>query len=674
MTTTTDIDRLCIDTIRLLSIDAVQKANSGHPGLPLGAAPMAYALWDRFLRHSPSNPHWPGRDRFVLSAGHGSMLLYSLLYLTGYDLTLDDIKQFRQWGSRTPGHPEYGHAPGVETTTGPLGQGLGNAVGMAMAAKHLAAVYNRPGHEIVDHRIYVLCSDGDMQEGISHEAAALAGHLGLGNLIVLYDSNNVTLDGPAPLSMSDDLAERFASYGWHVQSVPEGMNVEAVAAAIQNAITVTDRPSLIICHTIIGYGAPHKQGTSSAHGAPLGADEVRLVKQNFGWDPDQSFVVPEEALAHMRRAVERGRQLEAEWQQRFEAYRRAYPDLAAQWERTQAGRLPDDWDRDLPTFAPADGPIATRDASQAVINALARRVPELFGGSADLSESTKTEIKDGGAFERETPAGRNIYFGVREHAMGAAVNGIVLHGGLRAFGGTFLAFYDYMRPPVRLAALMKIPAIFIYTHDSIGLGEDGPTHQPIEQLAGLRAVPQLWAFRPADANETAEAWRFALQHDDNYPVAIVLSRQKLPVIDRTRYASAAGLRRGAYVLAEAEGGAPDAIIIATGSEVHVALAARERLASEGIRVRVVSMPCMGLFRHQPREYRDSVLPPSIRARVVVEAASPLGWHEWSGADGTIIAIDRFGASAPGDVVMREYGFTAEHIAEETRKLVYALRG
>lgn len=666
MTTATNIDELCIDTIRVLAADAVQKANSGHPGLPMGAAAMAYALWTRFLRHSPSNPKFVDRDRFVLSAGHGSMLLYSLLYLTGYDLSLDDIKQFRQWESRTPGHPEYGVTPGVEITTGPLGQGFGNAVGFAMARKHLAAVYNRPGHEIVNHTIYTICSDGDLMEGLSHEAASLAGHLGLGSLIALYDSNDVTLDGPAELSLGDDAALRFEAYGWHVQTV-DGMNPDAVSEAIGVARAVTDKPSMIVCRTIIGYGAPHKQGTSAAHGSPLGPDEVKLVKERFGFDPNESFIVPGQVLEQMRGAVDRGKQLEAEWTEKFAAYERAYPDLAAQWMRTQAGRLPDGWDAGVPAFKPADGAVATRDASQKVINALAAKVPELFGGSADLSESTKTDVKDGGTFERDTPAGRNIYFGVREHAMGAAVNGIVLHGGLRSYGGTFLNFYDYMRGSVRLAALMKIASIFVYTHDSIGLGEDGPTHQPVEQLSGLRAVPDLWMFRPGDANETAEAWRYALQSPE--AIALVLSRQKLPVIDQERYGKASGVQRGAYVVADAEGGAPQVLLLATGSEVHLAMAAREQLAKDGIRARMVSMPCWALFERQPQAYRDSVLPPGVTARVSVEAASPMGWRRWVGDRGTIIGLDHFGASAPGETVMEKFGFTADHVANAARALI-----
>jgi transketolase len=665
--TATSIDELCINTIRVLSADAVQKANSGHPGLPMGAAALAYALWQNHLRHNPKNPKWHGRDRFVLSAGHGSMLLYSLLYLTGYDVSLDDIKQFRQWHSKTPGHPEYGDTPGVEVTTGPLGQGFANGVGMAMASKHLAAVYNRPGHAIVDDYIYAIVSDGDLMEGISHEAASLAGHLGLGNLIYLFDDNHVTLDAPADWSVNDDQPKRFEAYGWHVQCV-DGMDMNAVDAAIRNAQAVKDRPSLIACRTIIGYGAPHVQGTSEAHGKALGEDELRAAKQFFGFNPDEHFVVPGEALEHMRRAIDRGKQLEAEWNERFAAYERAFPELAAQFKRVMSGELPDGWDADIPVFTPADGAMATRSAQGKVLNALAPKVPELFGGSADLSGSTDTDMKGQGVFQKGNYAGRNIYFGVREHAMGAALNGMTLHGGVRPFGATFLAFYDYMRPPVRLAALMGIPATFVYTHDSIGLGEDGPTHQPVEQLAGLRSVPNLVMLRPADANETAEAWKVALQGKDG-PFAIVLTRQKLPIIDQTKYAQASGVAQGAYVLAEAEGGPPQVIIIATGSEVQLALEAREKLAGEGIRARVVSMPSWALFEKQPQRYRDAVLPPQVTARVSVEAGSPLGWRKWVGDRGIIIGLDHFGASAPGEIVMEKFGFTADHVAEAAKSLV-----
>ncbi|HLZ71407.1 MAG TPA: transketolase [Dehalococcoidia bacterium] len=669
MATATSIDQLCINTIRVLSADAVQKANSGHPGLPMGAAALAYALWQNHLRHNPKDPNWQGRDRFVLSAGHGSMLLYSLLYLTGYDLSLDDIKQFRQWHSKTPGHPEYGDTPGVEVTTGPLGQGFANGVGMAMAAKHLAAVYNRPGHAIVDDYIYGIVSDGDLMEGISHEAASLAGHLGLGNLIYLFDDNHVTLDAPADWSVNDDQPKRFEAYNWHVQCV-DGMDADAVDAAIRAAQAVKDKPSLIACRTIIGYGAPHVQGTSEAHGKALGEDELRLAKQFFGFNPDEHFAVPAEALAHMRRAVDRGAQLEAEWNERFAAYEKAFPELAAQFKRVMAGGLPRGWDADVPLFTPADGAMATRSAQGKVLNALAPKLPELFGGSADLSGSTDTDMKGMGVFQKSSLDGRNIYFGVREHAMGAALNGMTLHGGVRPFGATFLAFYDYMRPPVRLAALMGIPATFVYTHDSIGLGEDGPTHQPVEQLAGLRSVPNLVMLRPGDANETAEAWKVALQHKDG-PCAIVLSRQKLPIIDQAQYGKASGVARGAYVLAEADGGPPQVILIATGSEVQLVVEARAKLAAEGIRARAVSMPSWALFERQPQSYRDEVLPPPVTARVSIEAGSPQGWRRWVGDRGIVIGLDHFGASAPGEIVMAQFGFTADHVVAAAKSLVRA---
>ena len=667
MTTTTNIDELAINTIRVLSADAVEKANSGHPGLPMGAAALAYTLWVRFLRHSPSNPKFPDRDRFVLSAGHGSMLLYCLLYLTGYGLTLDDIKQFRQWGSRTPGHPEYRDTPGVETTTGPLGQGFANGVGMAMAAKHLAAVFNRPGHEIVDHYIYCICSDGDLMEGLSHEAASLAGHLGLGNMIYLYDYNLVTLDGPADLSLNDDPVTRFEGYHWHVQKI-DGMDPSAVEQAIREAQAVNDRPSLIVCRTHIGYGSPHFQDTSKAHGSALGGDEVKLVKERFDFNPNESFAVPGDVLEHTRQAIDRGKHLEGAWQQKFAAYKQAYPQLAAEWDRIHSGDLPQGWDADVPQFKPSDGPLATRSAQGKVLNALAPHIPELVGGSADLSGSTDTDLKGMGVMANGRYEGRNIYYGVREHAMAATMNGMTLHGGIRPFGGTFLNFYDYMRPAVRLAALMGVPVTFVYTHDSIGLGEDGPTHQPVEQLVGLRSVPNLVMIRPADANEVAEAWKIAVQGKGG-PFAVVMTRQKLPIFDRDKYAPASGLQRGAYVLADAEGGRPDVIIMATGSEVQLAVDAREKLAADGIEARVVSFPSWELFEKQPQSYRDLVLPPGVKARVSVEAASPLGWHQWVGDQGIVIGLDRYGASAPGEVVMTKLGFTTERVVEAARKVM-----
>ncbi len=696
------IEDLCINTIRTLSIDAVQKANSGHPGLPMGAATMAYVLWTRYLRHNPRNPDWPDRDRFVLSAGHGSMLLYSLLFLTGYDLTLDDLKQFRQWKSKTPGHPERGVTPGVEVTTGPLGQGFGNSVGLAIAERWLAARFNRPGHTMFDHCTYVIASDGDMMEGVASEAASLAGHLGLGRLIVLYDANEVTLSATTNVTFSEDVGGRFAAYGWHVQRI-DGHDAKAVDAALAAARAVEDRPSLIVARTHLGYGSPHRQDTYKAHGEPLGEEEVRLVKRAYGWPEDPPFYVPEEALKEFRGAVAQGEALEAAWKKRLDAYRAAHPDLADELTRVLAGELPAGWESRLPAFEAKDKPLATREASGATLNALAAVVPNLMGGSADLDPSTHTLLKGMGDFERpldgaaggaegsaEAPkaqgaaggawgyGGRSDHFGVREHAMGAILTGMALHGGPVPFGGTFLTFSDYMRPSVRLAALSEAHVIYVWTHDSIGLGEDGPTHQPVEHLPALRAIPNLVLLRPADATETVEAWRIALQHRTG-PVALVLSRQKLPILDRTVLAAAAGVARGAYVLTDGEapsGGEPadpDVILIATGSEVSLALAAHEHLARQGVRSRVVSMPSWELFEAQPQGYRDSVLPPSVRARVSVEAASPLGWERYVGSDGAVIGVSRFGASAPGAVIMREFGFTPEHVAETARAVLGRVR-
>ena len=640
-----------INSIRTLAIDAVQKANSGHPGLPLGAAPMAYALWQRHLRHNPRNPHWPDRDRFVLSAGHGSMLLYCLLYLTGYDLTLDDLKAFRQWGSRTPGHPEMHLTPGVEATTGPLGQGVGNAIGMAIAERALAHRFNRPGHVIVDHRTYAIVSDGDMMEGVASEASSLAGHLRLGKLIFLYDSNGVSLDGPTTLAFSrEDVGARYAAYGWQVLHVDDGdTDVDAIDAAITEAENDTTRPSMIVVRTTIGYGSPHKHGTSEAHGSPLGVEEVKLTKQALGFDPEKSFFVPDDAMAHFREAVARGAEAETAWTRRFDAYAKAEPELAAEFRRTLAGDLPEGWDRELPRFDPADAQ-ATRQAGGKALNALAKRVPEIVGGDADLSVSTSTALKDAGSFDGQTGAGRNLHFGVREHAMGAITNGIVYHRGLRPFAATFFTFSDYMRPAVRLAALNGLPVVFVWTHDSIGLGEDGPTHQPIEHLMSLRAMPNLAVVRPADANETVEAWRWALTQRTR-PVALVLSRQKLPVFERgSGFGQARELMRGAYVLADAPGGTPDVILI------------------------VVSMPCWEAFLEQDDAYRDDVLPPAVAARVSVEAGVTFGWERWIGAHGIAIGVDRYGASAPGEIVLREYGFTAAHVADAARESLARARG
>ena len=665
----TQIEQLSVNTIRTLAIDAVQKANSGHPGLPLGAAPMAYVLWQHHLRHNPKDPLWPDRDRFVLSGGHGSMLLYALLHLTGYGISLDDLKSFRQWGSRTPGHPEMHQACGIEATTGPLGQGAANAVGMATAERTLAHHFNRHGHTIVDHRTYALVSDGDLMEGVSAEASSLAGHLKLGKLVFLYDCNHVSLDGPTSLTFStENVVERYRAYGWQVLHVRDGnTDLAAIDAALVAAKADTSRPSLIVIETTIGYGSPHKQGTSEAHGSPLGVEEVALTKQALGWDPMREFYVPAQALSSFRTAIERGEQAQAEWQRRFEAYGQAYPELAAEWERMMRRELPPAWDDGIPSFSSADS-LATRQAGGKVLNAIAKRVPWLIGGDADLSVSTNTALIDAGSFDGQSGAGRNLHFGVREHAMGAIANGLAYHGGLRPFASTFFVFSDYMRPPVRLAALCGLPVIYVWTHDSVALGEDGPTHQPVEQLMAMRAMPNLVVIRPCDANETAEAWRWAMTHQTG-PVAIVLSRQKVPTLDRQRFANAVGLARGAYVLVDAEGGPLQAVIVATGAEVHVALAARDLLTAEGIGTRVVSMPCWETFAMQTAAYRESVLPASVHARVSVEAGVTFGWCRWIGDQGTAIGVDRFGASAPGEVIIEKLGLTANRVAAAVRTLV-----
>jgi len=680
------LDRLCVNTIRTLSIDGVQKANSGHPGMPMGAATMAYVLWTRHLRHNPRNPKWPDRDRFVLSAGHASMLLYSMLFLTGYDLAMEDIEQFRQWESRTPGHPENGRTPGVEVTTGPLGQGLANSVGLAIAERWLAATFNRQGDDIVDHYTYVLASDGDMMEGVAAEAASLAGRFRLGRLIVLYDANLITLSATTNITFSEDVGARFEAYGWHVQRI-DGQDTAAVDAALTTARAVEGRPSLIGARTHIGYGSPHKQDTWHAHGEPLGTEETRLTKRALGWPEDRSFYVPDEALSEFRKCIARGAELEAAWRLRVDDYRGVHPDTAAEFARALAGELPPAWEAKLPIFTSADGEMATRDAGGKAINALAAVVPNLVGGSGDLDPSTRTMMKGCGDFEspsvdqssNELPtqgtaggvwgyAGRNIHFGLREHAMAAIITGLALHGGLLPFGATFLSFSDYMRPAIRLAALSKARVIYVWTHDSIALGEDGPTHQPVEQLAGLRAMPNMMVIRPSDATETVEAWRVALQHTEG-PVGLVLTRQKLPVLDRRTLAPAAGLAQGAYILAESQGSAADVILIATGSEVPLALEARQLLVREGIRSRVVSMPCWELFDAQPQAYRDAVLPPSVHARVSIEAAAPFGWERYVGPAGAIIGVNRFGVSAPGPEVMREFGFTPKHITETAKAVL-----
>lgn len=663
---TPELENLCVNTIRTLAMDAVQKANSGHPGMPMGMADAAFVLWTRFLRHNPRNPKWVNRDRFVLSAGHGSMLLYSLLYLTGYDLPLEELMRFRQWESKTPGHPEYGPTPGVETTTGPLGQGFANGVGMALAERLLAARFNRPGFEIIDHYTYAIVSDGDLMEGISHEAAALAGHLRLGKLIYLYDDNGISIDGPTSLAYSDDVVARFQGYHWHVQRV-DGHDRAAVEAAIRAAQAETERPSLIICRTHIAYGSPHKQDTAEAHGAPLGEEEVRLTKRNLGWPEDAQFWVPQEVLAVFRRAVEEGIQREQAWNTLFTRYRAEYPDLAAELERVMAGELPEGWDAHLPVFQAGDKDIATRAASGRTLDVLVPAIPELIGGSADLTPSNNTRAKGVEIVKPGDFRGRYIHFGVREHGMGGILNGLALHGGLIPFGGTFLVFSDYMRPSIRLAAMMGLRVIFVFTHDSIFVGEDGPTHEPVEHLAALRAIPGLVVIRPADANETVEAWKVALTRRG--PTALALSRQNLPILDRSQLAPASELRKGAYVLADAANGQPDVILLATGSEVVLALEARKLLAAEGIQARVVNMPSWELFEQQPPSYQEAVLPPVITRRVAIEAAVRLGWDRYLGPEGIFIGMDRFGASAPYKVLAEKFGFTPQRVAEAARSLV-----
>ncbi len=659
-----------INTIRTLSMDAVQAANSGHPGAPMGAAPMAYVLWTRHLRHNPADPSWPDRDRFVLSAGHASMLLYSLLYLTGYDLPLDEIRNFRQWGSKTPGHPEYGLTPGVETTTGPLGSGVANAVGMAIAERMLAARFNRPGHTIVDHRTYALVSDGDLMEGIASEASSLAGTLGLGKLTFLYDDNEISIEGSTDLAFQEDVGERFRAYGWHVQHV-DGDDLEAVHGALRAAETVEDRPSIIVAATEIAHGSPNKAGSAAAHGAALGEDEVRLTKEVYGWPVEPAFHVPEETLAEFRVALEQGAARQAAWQERFEAYERAFPDEAAEWRRGVAGDLPQGWEAHLPAFSPDDGAMATRAASGKVLNALASVVPNLAGGSGDLAPSNNTLLSGYDDFAKGAWEGRNLRFGVREHAMGGIVNGMAVHGGLIPYGGTFLAFSDWMRGAIRLGAIMGCHSIYVFTHDSIGVGEDGPTHQPIEQLLALRAIPGLTVLRPADANETAAAWKVALERR-NGPTLLALTRQGVPVIaDRERVRE--GVPRGAYILDDAPDGSPDIILIATGSEVSLAREAASMLAAQGIAARVVSMPSWELFAGQHRSYQDQVLPPDVTARLAIEAGTSIGWERYVGDAGEVVGIDRFGASAPGKVMMERYGFTAEAVAERAVAVVARAR-
>jgi len=664
----TSIDNLAVSTIRTLSIDMINQANSGHPGLPMGAAPMAYELWAKHLKHNPANPHWFDRDRFILSAGHGSALLYSLLHLAGYGLGIEELKRFRQKGSKTPGHPEFGHTVGVEATTGPLGQGIGMAVGMAMAERHLAATYNREGHEIIDHFTYALCGDGDLMEGVAAEAASMAGHMGLGKLVVLYDSNDISLDGHLSFAFTESVAKRFESYGWQYLRVEDGNDLAAIGAALEEAKTDLHRPTLIEVRTIIGYGSPNKQGTKAVHGSPLGEEETALTKQAYGW-AHEPFTVPSEVEAHFAKIKDEGQTEEAAWNERYEAYKEAHPELAAQLELAIKGELPEGWDKDLPSYTTDMKAQATRETSGAALNAIAKNLPTLFGGSADLASSNNTTLKDFPVFDVKDYAGRNIWFGVREHAMGAAMNGISLHGGVRVYGGTFFVFSDYLRPAIRMAALMGQPVIYVFTHDSIAVGEDGPTHEPIEQLASLRAMPGLTIMRPADGNEVSEAYRYAIEQDEA-PVAMVLTRQALPVLEGTKEKARDGVRQGAYVLADpANGAKPQAILIATGSEVHLAVKAQAALAEKGIHVRVVSMPSWDRFEQQPKEYKDKVLLPDVTARVAIEMGSPFGWERYVGDGGTIIGIPTFGASAPGGQLIEDFGFTVDNVVAHTMRVM-----
>jgi transketolase len=660
-----------INSLRVLAMDAVEQAQSGHPGTPMALAPAAYVLWDRFLRFDPAHPDWPDRDRFVLSCGHASMLLYGLLHLSGFGVSLEDIRQFRQWGSNTPGHPERGHPPGVETTTGPLGQGVGNAVGMAIAERTLAERFNRPGSTLIGHRVWALVSDGDLMEGVASEAASLAGHLGLDRLTLIYDDNHITIDGETRLSFSEDVARRFEAYGWHVAPVADGNDLEGIAAALAAARDETRRPTLVILKTRIGDPAPTKGDTAAAHGAPLGKDEVQQTKAILGW-PATPFHVAPEAAAWREQCLTRGQELYRQWQEHLARYRSTHPADAAELEAWLSGSLPGDWGASLPVFTPADGPLATRQASAKVLNALATKIPNLMGGSADLAESTGSEIKGGGSFSA-TRVGRNIHWGVREHGMAACLNGMAAHGGLRPFGSTFLIFTDYFKPSIRLAGLMRLPVIYIGSHDSIGLGEDGPTHQPIEQLAMLRATPNVTVIRPADATETVEAWKAAIQRTDG-PTVLALSRQKLPILDRAILTPQGEASRGGYVLLDAPGDAPSVIVLATGAEVHLGLAAVHLLHAEGVQARLVSMPSWEIFAAQTPAYRAQVLPPTVRARVAVEAAASFGWHRWVGEQGEIIAIDRYGASAPADRLFREFGFTSEYIVAAVKRVLGRAEG
>jgi transketolase len=663
-----NLQDLCINTIRMLSAECVEKANSGHPGMPMGAAPMAYVLWTKFLKHNPQHPAWFNRDRFVLSAGHGSMLLYSLLHLTGYDLPLSELLNFRQWGSKTPGHPEYGLTPGVETTTGPLGQGFGNGVGMAIAERFLAATFNRPGYEIINHFTYAVVSDGDLMEGISHEAASLAGHLGLGKLIYLYDDNHVSIEGSTDLAFTEKRTLRFEAYGWHVQQVEDGNDLDAIEKAIVSAQEETRKPSFIAVRTHIGYGSPNKQDKASAHGEPLGKEELKLTKQKLGWPLEPEFHVPDEALKVFRTALEQGKAEEALWTSLLDGYRKAFPEQAKELDQWIKGELPEGWEKEIPVFPADPKGSATRAASGNVLNALAKRIKNLVGGSADLAPSNQTMIKGEGDFQSGHFGGRNFHFGVREHGMGAILSGMALHGGLIPYGGTFLIFSDYMRPAIRLAALMQLRVIYVFTHDSIGLGEDGPTHQPVEQLSALRAIPNLTVLRPCDASETAEAWRFALNHKKG-PIALVLTRQGVPVLDRSVFAPAAGLHQGAYVLAEPAKGKPDLLLMASGSEVHIAIEAAKKLEQKGISSRLVSMPSWELFDRQPESYRRDVVAPEIKARIAIEAGRTQGWWRYVGEKGDVVGIDHFGASAPYKILYEKFGITADRVVEKALKLL-----
>jgi transketolase len=678
-----DLDLLSINTIRFLAIDAVQKALSGHPGMAMGAAPMAYILWTRFLKHNPADPNWFNRDRFILSAGHGSMLLYSLLFLTGYSLSIEDIKQFRQWGSSTPGHPEYGLTPGVEATTGPLGQGLGNSVGIAAAEAWFSARFNRPGHEIIDHYTYSILSDGDLMEGVASEAASLAGHLKLGKLICLYDDNRVSLSASTGVTFTENRALRFEAYGWHIQNISDGNDIDALEKAINIARSITDRPSIILVRTHLGYGSPNKQDKFEAHGSPLGSDEVKLTKKSMGWPAEPPFYLPAEAISLFRKSLANGSRAEEEWNRKMSVYENVYPELASELKKMICGTVPEGWDSRIQAFETDHKGIATRTALGRMMNLTAPQLPSLIGGSADLDPSTFTALKGMGDFGNPDSfsadpqgssgggwnySGRNFHFGVREHGMGAILNGLALHGGVVPYGSTFLVFSDFMRPAIRLASIMGLHIIYIFTHDSIGLGEDGPTHQPVEQLFSLRAIPGLVVIRPGDANETVEAWKAAVEIK-GHPVALILSRQNIPVIDRAKYSDASGLRKGAYILAEADAGIPELILIATGSEVSLALAAREALAGKGISARVVSMPCWELFEEQDPEYKNKILPAHIKARLVIEAGCSFGWCRYTGDGGGSVCIDHFGASAPGEVLMEKFGFTVENIVKNSLKLL-----